>query len=244
MADMNSFFQTLTAISIMGVFLSFVIRVSIQALVLRFFTKKHGLTQGYGKAWLAILIPTLIITLLAMLISSTSIFFLCFLWLLFFPLLIFSVKYVYKSDINISTVISLKLFLVILALVIAIAGIQTIIGTASNPLDARVPQSICTINCEFAVRTDMGFSFNSLAVKGYNIPEGKYQEKINYIISQQTFTDLNKMERGMNDKILGKLNANNCNYMEFVKDSDGIEGIKCESSSRSFFANLKNILVS
>jgi len=171
-------------------------------------------------------------------------FVLAIIWILFFPILIFSVKWIYKTDMKVSSSISIKYFLVILVLVIIASGLMTVLGGVSNPIKSEVPQSTCSMDCEFAVRTDMGVSFNSLTVKGYNIPSGKFQEKANYIISQQTFSDLNNMERGVNNKIIGKLNAKNCNYMEFVKDTGGTEGGTCEGSSKSFFSNFKNILIS
>ena len=246
MADINSSLQIFAVISLVGIFVSFIIRVSIQALILRIFTKKYQLPQNYGKAWLTILIPSLVVSLLAipLVLFGVPDFVLAIIWILFFPILIFSMKWIYKTDMKVSSSISIKYFLVILVLVIIASGLMTVLGGVSNPTKSDVPQSTCSMDCEFAVRTDMGVSFNSLTVKGYNIPSGKFQEKANYIISQQTFTDLNNMERGVNNKIVGKLNANNCNYMEFTKDTGGTEGESCKGSSKSFFTNFKNILIS
>jgi hypothetical protein len=255
MADMNSFLQIFAVVSLVGILVSFLIRVSIQALILRYFTKKYELPQKYGMAWLAILIPSLIVSLIAL--PLVFIGFLDFLaiiiWLLFFPLLIFSVKLVYKTETGISTAISSKFFLVILILVVVIAGVQTILGIITNPLKSNVPQPICTTDCEFAYSLGDNFGkvgSGSLTVKGYNIPAGKYQEKDNYVIAEKIFSvsKLNSLKTGKrdvnnNERIQGKLNANSCTYMDFSRESSRTSGRACKRSSKNFFTNLKKILV-
>jgi hypothetical protein len=175
MADMNSFLQIFAVVSLVGIFVSFLIRVSIQALVLRYFTKKYDLPQNYGKAWFAILIPALVVTLISIPLALLEVpsFLLVIIWFLFFPILILSVKLIYKTETGISTAISLKFFLVILILVVAVAGIQTLLGAVANPLKSDVPQSVCSADCGFAYRTDMGVAVDSLIITGYNIPSGK-----------------------------------------------------------------------
>ena len=247
MVDINSFLQIFATISIIGIFVSFLIRVSIQALILRIFTKKYQLPQNYGKAWLVILIPSLIVALIVLPLAFIGLpdFLAILIWLLFFPILIFSIKLVYKTETKISTAISLKYFILILVLVIVFAGIQTLLGATANPLDSNVPQSVCTLDCEFAYRTD-GYPVESLTVTGYNIPTGKYQEKENYIIAKKTFSknEIDNMERGVNEKIIGKLDAKSCSFMEFSKEeTGGGSGGQCKGSSKSFFTNLKKILV-
>ncbi len=50
--------------------------------------------------------------------------------------------------------------------------------------------------------------------------------------------DVNKRER-----IQGKLDSNNCNYMEFLEgEASGSEGGQCEGSSKNFLTNLKNLI--
>ena len=248
MADTSSLLQIFAVVSLVGILVSFLIRVSIQALVLRYFTKKYDLPQNYGKAWVAILIPALVVALISIPLAFLEVpsFLLVIIWLLFFPILILSVKLIYKTETGISTAISLKFFLVILILVVAVAGIQTIMGAVANPLKSDVPQSVCSADCEFAYRTDMGVAVDSLTITGYNIPSGKYQERENYIVAKETFSksELDKMERGVRGKIIGKLDATGCNYMEYSREeTGGGSGGKCEGSSSNFFSNLQKILV-
>ena len=255
MADMSSMLQLFAVVSIIGIFVGLLIRVSIQALILRYFTKKYDLSQYYGKAWLAILIPSLVVTLIALPLAFIGLpdYLAILIWFLFFPMLIFSVKLVYKTETGISTAISLKFFLVILILVIAFAGVLTILGAVANPLSSNVPQSVCTMDCEFAysLGDDSGkVGSGSLTVKGYEIPAGKYQEKDNYVIEEKTFSvsELNSLKTGKRDvnndeRIQGKLNANSCTYMDFSRESGGTSGGACKESSKSFFTNLKKILV-
>jgi len=255
MADTSSLLQIFAVVSLVGIFVSFLIRVSIQALIFRYFTKKYDLPQNYGKAWLAILIPSLIVTLIALPLAFIGLpdFLAILIWILFFPLLIFSTKLVYKTETRISTAISLKYFILILVLVIAFAGVQSILGATANPLSSNVPQSVCTMDCEFAysLGDDTGLiGSGSLTVKGYDVPNGKFQEKDNYVVAEKTFSvsELNSLKTGKRDvnndeRIQGKLNANGCTYMEFSRESGGTGGGACKESSKSFFTNLKKILI-
>jgi hypothetical protein len=255
MAEIDSFLQIFAIISIIGIFVSFIIRVSIQALILKFFTKKYPIPQRYGKAWLAILIPSLVVSLMAITLALIKApdFVMAIIWILFFPILIFSIKLVYKTDTGTSTSISFKYFLLILVLVLVFSGVMTLLGGIANPLDSNVPQSVCTMDCEFAysLGDDTGLiGSESLTVRGYDIPAGKYQEKENYIISEKTFSqsELNALKTGKKDvnndyRIQGKLNANGCTYMDFSRESGGSSGGACKESSKSFFTNLKRIVV-
>lgn len=252
MVDVNSALQIFTGLSIVFVVVVFIVRVSIQALILRFFTKKYNLPQRYGKAWMTIFIPTLIISLLAIPISLAGLpdFLLIILYLFFFPILIFSVKFMYKIDSRTSALISLKFFLLVVTILVIFSGIQTIIGgTGSSPIESNVPQSVCTADCEFAysLRSD---NSKSLTVIGYDIPEGKYQDRENHIIIKKTFNEneINLMNTGKKDvngrtRIQGKLESNNCNFMEFSEETSGSEGGQCEGSSKNFLTNLKNLII-
>ncbi len=251
MADINSFLQIFAVVSIVGIFVSFLIRVSIQALILRIFTKKYQLPQNYGKAWLAILIPSLVVSLIAIPLALLELpsFLLVIIWLLFFPILIFSVKLVYKTETRISTAISFKFFLVIFILVIAVAGVQTIIGGVSNPLESNVPQEVCTLDCEFAYSLN-DYQEGPLIVRGYNIPAGKFQEREDYIIGEKTFSEseFESMKAGWKDvngkdRIYGKLDVKGCNWMGISRGSPTTGGVSCRESSKSFFTNLQKILV-
>jgi len=247
MADMGSLLQTFAIFTLISVIVSFVVRISILALILKSFTKKYNISQKYGRAWLAILIPSLIISFLSIpfILAGFQPFSLVISWILFFPILIFSIRFIYKIDLKISTTISLKFFLLILGVVIVFTGVLTLVGTAGSTLERSVPQSVCTTDCEFAYRTDMGGTIESLIVTGYNIPAGRYQEKENYVLIEKTFikNELDNMERGVNDKILGSLDENNCNFMEFSR-GEGETGIQCSKTSKGFFTNMKNILIS
>lgn len=122
MIEANSFLQIFTVVSIIGIFISFIVRVSIQALILRYFTKKYELPHAYDKAWLAILVPSLVVIFLAFPLALIDLpnFLLIVLWLLFLPALILSVKFAYKTKARVSTAISLKFFLVIFAIAVMI----------------------------------------------------------------------------------------------------------------------------
>lgn len=254
MVDVSSTLQVFTILSIVFVVVVFIVRVSIQALILRLFTKKYNLPQKYGKAWMAIFIPSLIISLLAIPISLAGLpdFLLIILYLFFFPILIFSVKFMYKIDSKTSAAISLKFFLLVVTILVIFSGVQTIIGgTDSSSLESNVPQSVCTADCEFAYSL-RGGSSKSLIVVGYNIPVGKYQDRENYVIIEKTFSEneINLMDTGKKDvngrmRIQGKLESDNCNYMEFSRgETIGSEGGQCEgSSSKNFLTNLKNSLI-
>jgi len=253
MVGIGSTLQVFTVLSIVFVVVVFIVRVSIQALILRLFTKKYNLSQKYKKAWMAIFIPALIISLLAVPISLAGLpdFLLIILYLLFFPILIFSVKFMYKIDSKTSALISLKFFLLVAIIIVIFSGVQTIVGgTDSSSLESNVPQSVCTADCEFAYSLKGGSS-KSLIVVGYNIPIGDYPNKENYIIIEKTFSEneLNLMDTGKKDvngrmRIQGKLESNNCNYMEFSRgETTGSQGGQCEESSKNFLTNLKNSLI-
>lgn len=245
MADTSSFLQVFAVVGLIGIFFSFIIRVSIQALILRYFTKRYELPQEYGKAWLAVLIPSLIITLLVMPVILVELpsFLLIILWLLFFPILILSVKSVYKTEMRVSAAISLKLFLVLLVAVTVIAGSQTLMAIVFDPIEKDVPQSICNVDCEYAHRTaDLITEVTNFTITGYNIPSRKYNEKEKYIIAEKYFDEdeVKNMRRGVNGKIIAKLDAHNCNYM----DHAGYSGGACQGYSKNIFINFVNILVS
>ena len=251
MADTSSLLQIFAVVSLVGILVSFLIRVSIQALVLRYFTKKYDLPQNYGKAWVAILIPALVVALISIPLAFLEVpsFLLVIIWFLFFPILILSVKLIYKTETGISTAISLKFFLVILILVVAVAGIQTLLGATANPLSSNVPQEVCTSDCEFSVSLK-DYQEGPLIVRAYNIPTGKFQEKENYIIEEKTFaeSEFNNMKAGWkdvngNERIYGKLEANGCNWMGISRGSPTTGGVSCKESSKSFLYNLQKILV-
>lgn len=248
---MSSFLQGFVAVAIVGAFVAFLIRVSVLALILRIFTKKYKLRQNYGKAWLAILIPSVVVSLLAipLVLAELPSFLIIIVWFLFFPILIFSVKLVYKTRTGVSAKISFKFFLVILVLLIAVAGIQTLIGGVSNPLKSNVPQAVCTLDCEFAYSLK-DYQEGPLIVRGYNIPAGKFQEKEGYIIGEKNYseTEFNNMKAGWkdvngDDRVYGKLNVTGCNWMGISRGSPTTGGVSCQRSSKNFLTNLQKILV-
>jgi len=240
--------QTFAIMNIIGFIAYRIIGILILALILRFFTRKYNLSYQYRKAFIAILIPSLIVLLFSFITAFAglrNLFPSIIIWLLFFVILIFSVRFIYNTDSKIAAGISFKFFLFFIVLLVVLIGLQTIIGLASKPLEANVPQSVCTLDCEFAFRTDMGYDIETLTVTGYDVPKGKYQEREDFVVAQKTFseTELNSMERGIRGKIIGKLDGNNCNYMEFVQGTGGSTSASCKGPSKNFFVNLKNFFV-
>ena len=61
--------------------------------------------------------------------------------------------------------------------------------------------------------------------------------------SAWVFCEEGKREVNNDERIQGKLNANSCTYMDFSRESGGTSGGACKESSKSFFTNLKKILV-
>jgi len=257
MADISSSLQSSFLIfSLISVIVYFLIRVSIQAEILRYFTKKYQLSPSYGKAWLTILIPSIIISLISipLVLLGLPSFLTIVLWLVFFPILILSINLIYKTSTQISAKVSLKIFMLSIILILLVAGLQTLREGINDPLDSRMSAGPgCTTDCEF--RYPLGSDINSahdgvrdvsegdtpLIIKGYDSSE---------LIVEKTFSlgDLNLLKTGETDGIgfklvEGKLDSTGCRAMEFTRIDGGSSKNPCNEPKKGFIHHVKKVLI-
>ncbi len=258
MVSMDSFLQLLVIGGIIGIIIGFIVRVFIQALIFRVFIKKYDLPQDYWKAWMAVFIPSLVVSLIGLpiIFSELPEFLLVIIYLLFFPILIFSINIVYKTNTNISAKISFKYFLLILIIAVIGAGIMTIFGNLNDPLKENVPQPVCTSDCDFAYSLRNNYEgtltvFGLRSMSNYGIDEEPTQDQIirkEQFSSQQINQLISDIYDGNGDqRIIGKLNAKGCRYMFFSKSimESGARIGDCEIvNKKNFFENLKRIIIS
>lgn len=251
MSDVQSFLDTFLVAGIALSIVSFVIGVFIKSMILRYFVRKQDLPDDNKRAFIAVLIPSLVFLALSLLVFFIKLpdIILIIGWVISFIVLAFSVMVVYQTSLKISSIISLKIFLIVFVIVILGAGIQTIVGSFDKTLDKIVPQAVCTTDCAFAYSLT-NLENGPLTVKGYNVPSGKYEGRADYLLFSKTFNveELNTMKTGKldmngNEVINGQLDANNCNYFDFSREGSGEGGGICKKTSKNFFTNLKNILV-
>ena len=117
--------------------------------------------------------------------------------------------------------------------VFVIATTISISGRVST-LESDVPQEVCTSSCEFAYPVEyagihMG---NTLTVRAYNVPDGQWNNKKDFVLIEKTFgeDEISQMETistKYGDKLKGRLQATGCTFMEFSSGEGSGGGTKC-----------------
>ena len=234
MVDLSSFVPIILIVGIMGVIFRVLIGVSILAEIFRYIGKKKGFETSYGKAWLVILIPYLIISLLSILISLIGSEIVLTIWkfvsfFIFIGILTLSMKLIYKeySDYNVW-----KTFSIVYAIILIILfGLSYFLSSNAlyNPLEANVPQMVCTKNCGFAYSPRNN---EPIIVGGYKEYPGK--DRALPPVFEETFdmADIEGMKTGKIDtngreRIIGELDGDDCVYIYITSESGGTTGSSC-----------------
>lgn len=236
---------TITFMVIIGIIIITLIRAVIFSLILEHFLKKESILEGFGKAFVAVIIPimTLLILFLPGFLWEFPTFLSVILDLLFFPVLFLSIIYIYSIEKSMALRITFKFFVVLAIIWIVFFGLGIALdslseGNMEKKLNSDTVNTMCTSKCEFAYslsNADSGLmGSGSLTVTGYDIPVGEYKEKENYIISQKIYSveELEAMKIGVKDsngadRIRGALDEKECNYMDFTRESGGTSGSSC-----------------
>ena len=212
----------------------------IRAAILRFFIRKSDLPKKFFMALKAVFFPSLITTLLAFPIVFFGPYKILGILVsaLYFVLLYFSIKRVYKTEPEVARAITYKFLVLALIVTVVIAGVYTLIGVYNNPIIPYSHVTKCNVDCEFVHR----FVDSSLNVKAYNAPAWKLDKKIDYFIGEKTLlvNDMESLKRSYN--VIDSIDATGCTVMDFTLENEETDQVICEPHSKDFFTNLMKYL--